>query len=380
MAEWKKLVAESAADTITQDTTGNAATATSAGRLTTGRTIGLSGDLSGSAGFDGSANISIAASIGADTVGFSEIDAGTALPAADHILFYNSSSGLSWETPSTVTVGTATQATALATARTITLSGDLSGSTSFDGSANVSISAQIAANVVGASELNVTGNGTAGQVLASDGDGSFSWTSAGAAGTVTSVTAGNGMSFTAITTTGAVTMGTPGALSASTTNAVTASSHTHSVTASSNPGAAASLLETNASGELTLAGLTVTGDLEIQGSLTSIDTTNLQVTDSVIMLNALADSTDYADLDSAIILGNTTQAHGGKIINTDGYIAFTELHATDMPSGTLPAGVATAGTYKQIRAKDVVLATQGALPTGAAGLLAFDGTDLWIYV
>jgi hypothetical protein len=35
--------------------------------------------------------------------------------------------------------------------------------------------AKIAANAVGASELNVADNGTAGQVLASDGDGSFSW-------------------------------------------------------------------------------------------------------------------------------------------------------------------------------------------------------------
>jgi len=35
--------------------------------------------------------------------------------------------------------------------------------------------AAIAANAVGASELNVSGNGTSGQVLTSDGDGSFSW-------------------------------------------------------------------------------------------------------------------------------------------------------------------------------------------------------------
>lgn len=36
--------------------------------------------------------------------------------------------------------------------------------------------AQIDANAVGASELNVSGNGTSGQVLTSDGDGTFSWT------------------------------------------------------------------------------------------------------------------------------------------------------------------------------------------------------------
>ena len=49
-------------------------------------------------------------------------------------------------------------------------------------------------------------------------------------GTVTSVTAGNGMNFTTITSSGAVTLGTPGTLTASTTNAVTTTSHTHEIT------------------------------------------------------------------------------------------------------------------------------------------------------
>lgn len=53
--------------------------------------------------------------------------------------------------------------------QTITLSGDLSGS------GTTSINAQIASGVVGAAELNVTGNGTTAQFLRSDGDGSFTW-------------------------------------------------------------------------------------------------------------------------------------------------------------------------------------------------------------
>ena len=48
-------------------------------------------------------------------------------------------------------------------------------------------------------------------------------------GTVTSVGAGNGMSFTSITGAGSVVMGTPTSLTDSTTNAVTATSHTHAV-------------------------------------------------------------------------------------------------------------------------------------------------------
>lgn len=48
-------------------------------------------------------------------------------------------------------------------------------------------------------------------------------------GTVTSVAAGDGMNFTSITATGSVTMGTPSSLTTSTTNAVTATSHTHAL-------------------------------------------------------------------------------------------------------------------------------------------------------
>ena len=48
-------------------------------------------------------------------------------------------------------------------------------------------------DVVGASLLNVSGNGTAGQYLISDGDGSFSWQTL-SAGDITAVTAGDGLS------------------------------------------------------------------------------------------------------------------------------------------------------------------------------------------
>jgi hypothetical protein len=44
---------------------------------------------------------------------------------------------------------------------------------------------QIAANVVGANELNVSGNGTSGQVLQSDGDGSMTWATPSSGGITT---------------------------------------------------------------------------------------------------------------------------------------------------------------------------------------------------
>lgn len=66
--------------------------------------------------------------------------------------------------------------------------------------------ARIADNAITAAKLNVSGNGSSGQVLASDGDGSFSWTSAGGTGTVTQVTVGSGLDISNQTTTPYITL------------------------------------------------------------------------------------------------------------------------------------------------------------------------------
>ena len=52
--------------------------------------------------------------------------------------------------------------------------------------------AQITDNTVGAAELNVTGNGTSGQALLSDGDGTFSWGASGFDANVDNPAVGNG--------------------------------------------------------------------------------------------------------------------------------------------------------------------------------------------
>lgn len=70
---------------------------------------------------------------------------------------------------------------------------------SVDNSGNISSSAvgtligTTSSNVVNATMLDVSGNGTAGQYLISDGDGSFSWQTL-SAGDITSVVAGDGLS------------------------------------------------------------------------------------------------------------------------------------------------------------------------------------------
>jgi len=117
---------------------GNAGTAT---KLATARTISLAGDVSGSVSFDGSANASITATVADDSHNhvISNIDGlQTALDAkasSSHTHNYAGSSSAG---------GAATSANKLATARTISLTGDVSGSTSFDGSGNVSITATVA--------------------------------------------------------------------------------------------------------------------------------------------------------------------------------------------------------------------------------------------
>jgi len=71
--------------------------------------------------------------------------------------------------------GNADTADALSTARNITLTGEVTGSASFDGSADANITATVAADVIGSNELKVTGTGTSTQFLRSDGDGTFTW-------------------------------------------------------------------------------------------------------------------------------------------------------------------------------------------------------------
>ena len=100
---------------------------------------------------------------------------------SDTGLTYNPSSGILTATQFTGALsGNATTATALATSRNFSISGDITASTQgFTGVANVVLSATIDDNVVDAGALNVSGNGSSGQALISDGDGSFSWGAGG---------------------------------------------------------------------------------------------------------------------------------------------------------------------------------------------------------
>lgn len=60
-------------------------------------------------------------------------------------------------------------------------------------------------------------------------------------------------------------LGTPSALTVSTTNSVSGTTHTHAITASSNPGIASSLLKSDSSGDLRLQNMILDGTLTVDG-------------------------------------------------------------------------------------------------------------------
>jgi hypothetical protein len=146
-------------------TTGNAATATA---LQSARNISLTGDVSGSVSFDGTSDISITATVqpnsvalGTDTTGnfVNDITAGTGVsvthtpgegssPTIAIGQAVGTSSSVQFAAVTAPLVGNASTATTLENARTISLGGDVSGSVSFNGSSDVSISATIQPNSV----------------------------------------------------------------------------------------------------------------------------------------------------------------------------------------------------------------------------------------
>ena len=130
--------------------TGNASTAT---KLATARAISVSGDATGSVSFDGSAAADIALTFANSgvTIGTypkvtvdakGRVTAGAVLAATDIPAL--DAAKITTGTLTVPTSGNAGTATKLATARTISVSGDATGSASFDGSANSSIALTLA--------------------------------------------------------------------------------------------------------------------------------------------------------------------------------------------------------------------------------------------
>jgi hypothetical protein len=138
-----------------------------------------------------------------------------------------------------------------------------------------------------------TGGVARGDLLVGDATPMWKQLTIGAAGTVLSSN-GTDVAWTAGIT------GTPGTLSVSTTN-VGGADHTHAITASYNPGAAASLLKTSSAGALALVKLYINGVAhslsDFAGDLYVLSTGNLLVTATALIASAntinIGDATHY---------------------------------------------------------------------------------------
>ena len=308
MATWKKVVVESAAGTIDQDTSGNAGTATI---LETARTIALGGDVSGSASFNGSANITITATVADDShnhtianvdglqtaldakqASDADLTAIAGLSNADGNFIVGN--GSTWVAESGATARTSLGLGSLATKSAI-VTGDITDGTILE------------------ADLNATNSPTAGQILsyASSGGG-FTWVANTAAANNSTITLSPGAGIGAIgnfttnqSTNDTLTIGVDGVLQDLDTLGAAASDGQFIVAT----GAGAFAYESGNTVRTSMglgtgdspsfSGLTVNGNLTVTGTTTTVESTNLLVDDTFISLNDNA----TANANTGIVFG-----------------------------------------------------------------------------
>ena len=140
----------------------NSTHADTATKLDTARAITLSGDVSGSTTFDGTTNVDIEVEIADDSHNhiISNVDGLQA--ALDAKATNDALTALSTKVNAILSAdGVVEKANKLTTARTVSISGDVTGSTTFDGSANVDIKATVVGGVPIAASATPKANGTA---------------------------------------------------------------------------------------------------------------------------------------------------------------------------------------------------------------------------
>lgn len=131
--------------TKAQYDTNNNGAVDKADKLATARTISLSTDVSGSASFDGNANITIPVTVTDNSHNHisANISDATNANTANMIVKRDASGNFSAGTITSSLSGNASTASKLQTARSIGLTGDVSGSGNFDGTSNLSITANL---------------------------------------------------------------------------------------------------------------------------------------------------------------------------------------------------------------------------------------------
>ena len=299
-------VTRNANGTITFASTG---TVSQADSLSNARNISLGGDLSGSASFDGSSDVTITATIqnnsvalGTDTTG--NYAASVANTDSNIVVTGSAGEGTAFTvglagTISSDTTGNAATATQLATARNIALSGDVTGTASFDGTGDATITATIAADSV---------------ALGTDTTGNYAAAVTGTAGEIeVTGSAGEGTTFQ---------VGLPDNVTIG-----------NNLTVSGN---------TNISGNLTLD-----GNLDVNGTLTYIDSTTVSIGDNMLKL-ANTNNADSIDTGFYSLYNSSGNKYTGLVRDaTDGsYYLFDSLSTE--PGQTINFNNATISTLNAV--------------------------------
>jgi hypothetical protein len=272
--------------------------------------------------------------------------------------------------------GLAATATALASARTI-------GGTSFDGTANIAVGLAGTATILATARTigGVSFNGSANISLVSSSIPDNAADTTGEAGTVatiaglapntatTQATQGAITSAAALATVGTI---TAGAWRGDTVDAAYGGTGTTSITNLKN------LLDDET---WTFANkVTLTGDLDVKGTTTTINSANTSFTDTSIQLNVADGESAFGDSASAIVFGDSTGATStGRIINVGtaaGGFKFMTGNATNTPTGN--NNVSDGGTYADCRMNGLVLNTQSEPTTEVEGMLYWNGSNLYI--
>jgi hypothetical protein len=328
MATWKKVVVESAADTIAQDTAGNAATVTTNANLT------------GHVTSTGNAAV-----LGSFTV--SQLSAAI----SDANL-----SGNNTGDQATVS-GNAGTATALETGRNFSITGEVAASTvSFDGTGAVALSATVADNIIDEPNLKATNAPTDNYILSYDeATTGFTWVAAGSApndATIT-LTAGAGMAALGNFTLNQAgnetfTFAVDGVLEDLDTLGAAASDGQFIVAT----GAGAFAYEDGTTVRTSLGlgtgdspqftDLTLTGDLTVSGTTTTINSTTVEVTDQLIKLANVATPTVITANGSGIqVEASATEAEWPEVKwNNGGALSgWTVANYTATANADLPVSV-----------------------------------------
>ena len=394
-----------------QDTSGNAATATA---LETARNIG-------GVSFDGSANINLpGVNQGGNQDTSGNAATATALQNARTIGGVSFDGTANIDLPGVTqsgnqdTSGNAATATQLATSRTLAISGDATGSASFDGSANATISATLANSGVSAATY---GSGSAVPVLTVDAKGRITSATTAAVGSGLTVTGDSGSEDINLLTESLSISGGTNVTSTAASNgvelalnpeiALTSVSATGVVTATSfHTGAAGAAIQVNSATITGPSSITIDpsaigdntgtvhilGDLQVEGTTTTIDSTTVNIADKNIQIatgaanDAAADgggiTVDSGDGDKTFQFEATGDNFGssenmnlasGKVYKVNN----TEvLSATTLGSGVVNSSLTSVGTLGSLNVTGAVTGSHVNLSgiVTAANFVATSGT------